>query len=197
MKGQIAQRQVCEIGVQVTVIGRQLHRRSDLVADDVDRVEVMRQADEICIIRQVAGAPPVDPVADIGRPGHQTEAQVVAAESQTLFRRPRGQGEGGRRCLDRVDDEIFVHAHDRAVTIHRCAGSLEEVQYPVADHPDAELGQNAHGGVVQRLHLFRVQQFDRRVGVLQFPPGKLWDPRDGAGGFSTAAAVASVPRHGL
>ena len=90
----------------------QLEGGRDLVADEVDRVEILREADEVTVIGIVAGAASVDPIVHVGRTRDEAEDQVIAAEHQLLLRVAGRQRELAWRGAQHLVHEFLVDPHD-------------------------------------------------------------------------------------
>ncbi|MGZ2476861.1 hypothetical protein ACVI1N_005216 [Sinorhizobium medicae] len=91
---EVAERDIGVVGVEVPRVGGQLHRRADLIAKNVDRVEVVGETREIPVIGEIALPPAVDPVVHVRRARHQAEGNRIAADRQSFFRVAAGQREG-------------------------------------------------------------------------------------------------------
>jgi hypothetical protein len=68
------------IGVEMPRVGGKFDRGADLVADQVHRVEVLRESDEIAIVAVIAGTPAPRAVVHVRRPGHEAEREMIVAE---------------------------------------------------------------------------------------------------------------------
>ena len=186
VKAQVGAAQVGVVGVEVPGVGGQLHRRHHLVADDVDGVEVVREADEVLVVTQVPVASPAHPVVHAGRPCDEAESHVVAAEDQPLVGVSSGDRErrGGGR--EQLAHETAVHAHRARRFVHLRAGRLEHAPRAGTHQLDAELFQDPHRGRVDGLDLVLAQDLQRRVGVPRLAPRKL--------GNAIARALADLLR---
>ena len=89
--------QVGTVGIEMTRVRRQLDRRADLVADQVNDVEVLRQPDEVAVVAIIAGAAAALAVMDVGRTGDQAEVDVIVSQSDATRRVARRERERRRR----------------------------------------------------------------------------------------------------
>ena len=62
-------------------VRRQLDRRAHLIADQMDGVEELREADEVAVIAQVSRPAAALAVMHVGRACDQAEVHVIAAEN--------------------------------------------------------------------------------------------------------------------
>ena len=77
----------------------------------------------------------------------------------------------GRAAADHLHDEILVHEHGLAVDL--APGLLEDRQRLVVQEPDADIAQDAHRALVDRLYALGSDRFGRAVMVLRNAPGHL------------------------
>ena len=161
-------------------VGGELYRRHHLVADDVDRVEVVREADEVLVVAQVPVAPAAHPVVHAGRPRDETECHVVAAEDQALVRVAPGNRERRWGEREQLGHEAAVHPHCAARFVHVRPHRPEHLPGTGAHELDAELLQNPHRGGVDGLDLVVGQDLERRVGVPRLAPRELGNAAFGA-----------------
>src|SRR5579862_1049028 len=103
-------------------IRRQLNRRTDLVAEQVDGIEVLRQTHEVAVVGVVSGPASALEVVHVGWPGHQAEVDVIAADGYFLRRAARCQHERRRGRYERGGHEAPVEAHDAARLVDLGAG---------------------------------------------------------------------------
>jgi hypothetical protein len=115
VEAQIAECQVGPVGVEVSIVCRQLHGSGDLVANDVDGVEVVSEADEVLVVAQIRRAASVDFVVHGGWAGYEAERHPVTTDVQRLGRvsgcNREFAGSGGESCLD----DVAADTHDFSV----------------------------------------------------------------------------------
>jgi hypothetical protein len=105
--------------------------------------------------------------------------------------RELGRGEGHQLLhLCRVQADVPGQAVDAG------AGAAEGIQGPVPEDLHADLGQDAQGGPMDRLHLIGGQDLDRPERVDQPAPGKPPDPAADATWAAAWTLAAGVDRHG-
>ena len=86
-------------------VRREFQRRRDLVAEHVDRIEMVGEPDEVLVVGEVRRPSTLDLVVNRGRACDQPEHEVIAADVDPPFRVSRGQREGGRcGCQCGLDD---------------------------------------------------------------------------------------------
>ena len=127
----------------MTRIGRQLDRRAHLVAEQVDRVEVLGKPDEVAVVAQVARAPAALAVVHVGRSGDEAEADVPAAEDDLPGGVARREDEGRGSGRERLRDETAIEPHDAAGAIDVGPGRGAELERARRHELDAELLENA------------------------------------------------------
>ena len=69
----------------MTVVCGQLLGCCDLISNEVDRIEVVCQADEVLVVLHVARTPTIDAVMDVGRTGGKAEGHIPATDCKPLF----------------------------------------------------------------------------------------------------------------
>ena len=72
------------IGVQMPGVRRQVDGRADLIADEMDGVEVLREPDEVAVIPVIPRTPPALAIVNVGWARNQAEIDVVSADDHAL-----------------------------------------------------------------------------------------------------------------
>lgn len=79
-----------------------------------------------------------------------------------------------RRCLFRhFHDKAAVHAHPPGLVIRITTGRLQQIQRIVIQEQNANLFQDAHAGIVNRLHAFGIDRLGRVIKIGGGSLGKL------------------------
>ena len=178
------------VHVQVARLDREvvrLERAAALLVDDVERPDHPDVVDEV---GEVAGAPAAIEVADEGRARRPPRRR---GSSRRRRCRARGSGRGARTWRARVGDQrldlVGIEPDTAVRPIDGRAGAGERVEGPVAEHLDADLGQDPERGAVDRLDVVGRQDLDRPERVGQAPPRELGEPGRGAARPAARAVV--------
>jgi hypothetical protein len=189
----VGQGDECLGRVQMARRRRQVHGLDRIAAHEMDDVEGLRQADQVAVILEVAVAPAALQVGDVGRAADGGEGDVVGADGQVARRVARVQGEAGRGITQRRLDQAAVEAHSLGARFDAGARLFEDVARFGVQEVHADLFEDLHRGVVDRLDLVLGEHLDRPVGIAQHAPGKLHE-RGSVAPLSTSPAGA-VSRH--
>lgn len=139
----------------MTRVGRQFDRRANLVAQHVDAVEMLRQADQLTIVAHVTSAAAAFTVMHIGRSRHQREVDDVAANRHLPGWVARRQGVGRRCRLQRLGDQPAIEPHRHGAVVDIGTSALEQRQRTPVHHLHAEIFQDVQRGQMDRLDLVR------------------------------------------
>ena len=82
--GTVRIHEIREVSIEMTRPGRQLYWRADLIANDVDGIEVLSQLDEIAVVLMVTRAATAQAVMHIRWPGYETKDEMAAAQSHAM-----------------------------------------------------------------------------------------------------------------
>ncbi len=197
MEAKIAERKIRLVGIEVPGIGRQLHRRADLVPENVDSVEVVGQTREVLVIGEIALPPAVDPVVHVGRTCHEPKGDRVAADRQPFFGIAAGQREGRRRRGERRLDDGFVDADHQVLAVDDCARLLEQRHRLFAHNANADFGEDAHRIAVKGLNTLLVEKLHRGIGVDDLLPWQLRDTIAAPDCSRSSSAAASAAHREL
>ncbi len=157
----------------MTARRRQVHRLEAAAAFLVKNIEALHQADEIALLGMRAVAPATVEIHDVGRPADRRERRVTVAETDILVRVARAQAEARRRAREQRVEQVGVEADALRIGIDRAAGARVMLACIGRQHDQADVAQNPHPGEVNFVDLLRRQQLERRMPVLQRPPGWL------------------------
>ena len=175
-------------------VRRQVDRRDDLIADEMDGVEIMRETDEVLIVGEIAGPAAVDLVVHVGRAGDQPEDQRIAADVEPARRIAARKRERSRGGSQRGGDQALVAAHQPLAAIDDRAGAREERKDPLAQDAHAKLGENSHRRAMHGVELIGAEDCERRIRVMHASPRQLGDAAIPPSGLGLASA-APVLRH--
>ena len=167
----VAEREQRAGGVQVPDRGVDVGRLDGVSAEDVHRVEGLRQPDQVVEVLTVSLAAAMGEVADERRARHRGERDRVLTDVDVMVGVARVQGEvrgsGGRQRAD----QLRVDAHSVPVEVRArvrpqpSGGRVQEV--------DAGLGENAQRRGVDRLQLVLRDRPDRFHRATQPAPRRL------------------------
>src|SRR6185312_2036615 len=161
------------IGIHVARVRGQLDRRAHLVADQMDGIEVMRQADEIAVIGKVARPAPPLAIVDVGWSRHQPEIDVIASKGNLSGGIAWSQREGARRPRERLRHQPAIDANHAAGVVDLSACGPHDVARLLRPQFDTELLENAQRGEMNGLELIGREDFHRRERISDRPPGQL------------------------
>ena len=164
------------VHVQVARLDREvvrLERAAALLVDDVERPDEPDVVDEV---GEVARPPAAIEVADEGRPADRPEHEVRAAEDDVALGVPGVELEGGWCAGDERLDLVGIEPDTAVGSIDGRPGAPEGIERPVAEHLDADLGQDPKRGAMDRLDVVGRQDLDRSERVGQAAPRKLGEP---------------------
>ena len=134
----VGQRQVGKVGLQVAELhGHVL--RLDARAGDVHHVEMLRQADEVAEVREVARALAAVEIADGRRAADRDRGEMAAAERDGPLGRTADQLERARRQGDGLLDELRCEPHQHRLLVDLGPGAAEDLASLGQQHPDAVL----------------------------------------------------------
>ena len=143
-------------------LGRQFERHRRLVADVMNDIEALGEANQPLVIRHVAAAPPLHAVMDEGRASDQAEIEVVVPDIDAPRRIARRQGKAPWRNRQALPDDLAVDAHEARVVIDLCSGLLQQVARRLAHELDADRLEEPQRCLVNRLDMTFGKDRDRR-----------------------------------
>ena len=168
-------------------VGRQLDRRAHLIAEQMNGIEILRQADEVAVIPEVSGPAAALAIMYVGRSRHQPEVDAVAAHQDA----PRGiaglESEGGGRGGQRFLHQASIEAYGAGEGVDFGTGRSKDSARSLGHDLHAELFEDAERGEMHRLELIRGEDLHGRVRTDDLRPGQLR-----YGGSVSAPAPASL-----
>ena len=188
----VEQRRERPVHVEVAGRDRQVGRLERAAALLVDDVEGADDADVVEEVGVVAGPPATVDVGDEGGAADGREDDVAVTERQALRGVAGVKPERRRGLRDELLDVGRVEPHAARLAVDRRAGRGQQVDGPVAEELDADLGQDPERRAVERLDLVGGEDLDRAVGVPDGPPRQLGDPAR----RPTRSPPAGLGRHG-
>ena len=162
----VGEREVREAGLQVPELDGNV-LRLDARPGHVNDVEMLRQADEIPEVGEVARALAAVEVADGGRARDRHRCDVAAADDGGAL---LGAAEDLERLgsgRDRLLDQPAVEAHEQRLLVDGRARFAEMRARLRKEDADPLLLEDRQRGLVQVRDLVRAQDLERRERVLQ------------------------------
>jgi hypothetical protein len=158
------------------------------------QLKYLGELEQVGTLRARAGhLAPQRQVEIVGRGRDIAEEQVPPAHGDRAVGVARGQGEPRGRARQHLGHEIA--AHEDHVPLDPAARAGQDRQRLVIEEGNANLLENAHGALVDRLHAVCVQRLGRAVDVERRCPGHLGDGGAAApGGVTGTAAMAPAAR---
>src|ERR1039457_1278658 len=99
-------------------VRRQVDGRADLIADEMDGVEVLREPDEVAIIPVVTWATAALEIVNVGWACHKPEVDVVSAENQALVAVARGEDKRRWRASQCLLDQAAIQPDRSSRRVH-------------------------------------------------------------------------------
>ncbi len=169
---------------------RQLDGRAHLVADQMDGVEVLREADEVAVVPVVSRTTTPLAIVNIGRTCDQPEVDAVPAHGHALVGVARGERKG-RGCAPQCTlDEAAVQADSSRRRVDLGARGLENGKCAGRHHLHPQILEDSQRSQFNGLELIRRQHLHGQVRIADLSPRQL---RNAASVKTSAAAPLTSP----
>ena len=189
----VGERELVVEHVEMAHRGVKVHRLDRVAAGEMDAVEILRELEQRAALLARAGHLAADlHVPVVGRRRDVAEQDMAPAHGDPAVRVARGDVPLRGAFRHHLHHQGAVHADH--LTVHVAAGAAQDLHRVGVQKGDADLLEDAHGAVVDRLNARLVQRLDRRIGIDRQAPGRLLDrgvPPARGGTGTTPAPPAS------